>query len=187
MAATELLSGSSPARQPVKIRPAQAADASAIAELGAYVYTKTFGHSVPDHELQAFLEEEYTPLAISKDIQNPNKDIIVAVDAGGKVVGFAYLTRGTSEPCIAHMEGLVELQRIYLHPSVHGTGLASRLRTMIEDMAMKQGFKNIWLGVWEENARAQRVYKKWGYRKVGEHDFLTGKIIQTDDILVKSL
>ncbi|KAK7428123.1 hypothetical protein QQZ08_005362 [Neonectria magnoliae] len=172
---------------PVSIRKVKLADASSIAKLGAHVFTTTFGHSVPPHELQAFLDNEYTTAAIIKDIEDENKDIIVATSPEGDILGFSYLTTGSFEPCVDHIENKVELQRIYVHPSGHGKGVGRLLSSTIDEMAKRKGFKNIWLGVWEENARALKAYGKWGYQPVGHHDFVVGTVVQRDQVLLKSL
>lgn len=169
------------------VRPGRVSDANNIATLGAHVFTVTFAHSVQPHELEAFLEESYTPTAIRRDLNDESKDVIVAVDAQDQVLGFAYLTRGSSEPCVEEVKDKVELQRIYVHPSTQGQGIGRLLASRVEQMAIEQGFKNMWLGVWEENENALRAYEKWGYHKVGDHDFVIGKVVQTDHIMLKSL
>ena len=40
---------------------------------------------------------------------------------------------------------------------------------------------------WEENFKAQKVYERMGFRKVGQHDFKMGNCVQTDWILTKRL
>ncbi|KAH6896540.1 acyl-CoA N-acyltransferase [Thelonectria olida] len=176
-----------PDSQTISIRQAGSSDATEIARLGAKVFTNTFGHSVQPHELQAFLDESYAVSAITKDVHDETKDIIVATDSENTIVGFAYLTRGTTEPCVAQVENKVELQRIYVDMSAHGKGIGRLLSSRIDDMAREQGFKNIWLGVWEENENATRAYEKWGYRQCGTHDFVIGSVVQTDNIMIKSL
>ncbi|KAJ0309514.1 hypothetical protein COL5a_001682 [Colletotrichum fioriniae] len=169
------------------LKPASLDDATAISELATHVFTVTFGHSVEPHELQAFLEESYSLEAITQDLDDPNKDTILAVDPTGDILGFAMLTRGSSEPCISDLDGTIELQRIYMYPKAQGTGAAKLLADRLEYMAREQGFKHIWLGVWEENLRAQKAYGKWGYEECGTHDFAIGSVIQTDNIMVKKL
>lgn len=172
----------------VRVRPAGLPDAAAIAKLGAHVFSVTFGHSVTADELQAYLDKEYTHAAITADLSSPQKDTILAVDeSSGDVLGFALLTRGSSEPCVEALESTVELQRIYVHPDAHGKGVGGRLARRVEEMARSQGFRWMWLGVWEENVVAQRAYEKWGYGKVGEHDFVVGSVVQTDWIMTKEL
>lgn len=176
-----------PTSNPVNIRPATLSDAGPIADLGAHVFTVTFGHSVEPHELDAFLQESYTKEAIASDINNPDKDVIVATNSDDEVQGFAYLTRGSTEPCVENLEKTVELQRIYVDPNSHGAGVGKALEKTIENMAREQGYMNLWLGVWEENNRAKKAYEKWGYKHVGFHDFTIGSVVQTDDIMVKGL
>ena len=182
-----------PRLESVHLREANARDSSGIARLGTYVFALTFGHSIPAHDLQAYLDLSYSIRATTQDIADPHKDMIVAtttsdndgVGADG-IAGFALLTRGTSEPCLAKYDGAVELQRLYIHPDSHGQGIGKML-ARAEDMAKEQGFKAIWLGVWEENFKAQKVYESLGYEKIGEHDFEMGECVQTDFIIVKRL
>ncbi|KAH8884354.1 acyl-CoA N-acyltransferase [Thozetella sp. PMI_491] len=169
------------------VRSASLDDAVSIAELGTRVFTVTFGHSVPPHELQAYLDDSYSVSAITKDLEDETKDTIVATDPGGNLLGFAILARGSTEPCVDHVEDKVELLRIYVNSSQHGKGIGKLLYNSIETMARDQGFKHIWLGVWEENFKAQKVYKAWGYGEVGDHEFVIGSVVQRDLIMMKSL
>lgn len=56
-----------------------------------------------------------------------------------------------------------------------------------QDIARSWGFKTMWLGVWEDNFKAQKVYGKLGFTRIGEHDFKMGDCIQTDWIMIKNL
>lgn len=218
----------------IEIRKATLADAAGIIRIGRDVFTGTFGHSVPEEELQAYLDSAYTEPLIMAELKDVTKDIFVAIhhhhhhhrdrdhhhlgsqytsadstDAaesssnssasndgqgggGGVVVGFAQLTRGSSaaEPCVAslaHAASTVELQRLYVDTAHHGRGIGSRLAVAVEDVARREGFTHMWLGVWEENSAAARVYAKLGYSPIGFHDFVVGSIAQRDDILMKQL
>lgn len=176
-----------------QIRKAAAADSAPLAALGAEVFRATFAHSCTEEQLQAFLDEAYTPEAIARDIADPSKDVLVATDDNsssstqGKLLGFAYLTRGSSEPCVDHLERPVELQRLYIALGAHGRGLGKALSLAADALARGQGFKTIWLGVWEENHKAQAFYSKMGYEHIGEHVFDVGGDLQTDEIWWKAL
>ncbi|XWW93800.1 hypothetical protein V2A60_001737 [Cordyceps javanica] len=198
----------------IEVRKATLAEAADITRIGRVVFADTFGHSVPGSELQAYLDSAYTVPLISAELKDATKDILVAIhhsesqstnsdssnaEPGSKistddgvVVGFAQLTRGTShtEPCVAklpHAASSVELQRLYVDMSHHGKGIGSRLAGAMEDIARREGFTHMWLGVWEENKMAARVYAKLGYAGIGFHDFVVGSIVQRDDILMKQL
>ena len=46
---------------------------------------------------------------------------------------------------------------------------------------------SLWLGVWEDNARAIRFYEKMGFKAVGEHKFMVGKNVRRDLVMEKSV
>ncbi|OJD38569.1 acyl-n-acyltransferase protein [Diplodia corticola] len=174
-------------RRAVQVRKARSDDAAAIAALGAHVFSATFGHSVSPDELQAYLDKDYATASIAADLEDPHKDTLVGVDENDRLVGFALLTRNSVEPCVESLESTVELQRIYVDTAAHGKGVGGLLARAVEKLAREQGFRNMWLGVWEENAVAQKAYEKWGYKKVGTHDFVVGTVVQTDWIMAKAL
>ncbi|POR34384.1 Putative N-acetyltransferase [Tolypocladium paradoxum] len=171
----------------ITLRRATAGDIPSISDLGARVFSLTFGHSVSSQQLQAYLDEAYSIPAVAADVADPLKDTVVATTPAGALVGFAVLTRGSSEPCVAHLERTIELQRIYVDPAYHGNGVGKVLALEVEAVARERGFKNIWLGVWEENFKAQNVYERLGYKAVGHHDFVVGDVAQTDHIMLKAL
>ncbi|KAI4734426.1 acetyltransferase [Aureobasidium sp. EXF-12298] len=169
------------------IRKATPKDAQAVAELGTHVFTVTFGPSMQPTNLQAYLSETYSISATATEIQNPNKDMLLATSTSDTILGFALLTRGLPDPCIADISKQVQLQRIYLHPEAQGRGVGKLLIQRIEGEARKQGFSNLWLAVYEKNDKAFRIYEKLGFRKVGTHDFVTGSEVQTDLVMLKAL
>ncbi|KAG2181364.1 hypothetical protein INT43_008947 [Umbelopsis isabellina] len=171
----------------ITLRAGTIGDALAIAEIGGSVFSATFGHSLTETDLNHYLQKSYSVEAITADMNNPLMDFVVAYNEHDRVVGFAQMTQGTSEPCVADAELPVELQRIYLHQDFHGLGIGKRLIQEIENIARSKGFITMWLGVWEENFKAQKVYQKAGYTKVGDHDFKMGYCIQTDWIMSKIL
>ena len=169
------------------VRAALLSDAESIAKLGGHVFAHTFGHSVTPDDLQAFLTETYTPPAISAELSHQDKTTLVVTDDTGVIKGFATLTRNSTEPCVESLEDKVELQRLYVDLSAHRQGVGSMLMRSMEEIATGEGFRNMWLGVWDENHKAMRAYEKWGYKVVGDHDFTVGDIVQTDLIMTKAL
>lgn len=187
------------------IRKATPEDAEQIARLGAAVFTDTFAQSgCTQEQLQAYLDESYSVEAIRADLCSSSKTTLVAVEqqkqqsssssspsttTATTVLGFTLLNRASSdeEPAITHLEKPVELQRLYVGLDQHGKGIGKALMGEIEVLAREEGWRHMWLGVWEFNFRAQRVYTKLGYEKVGEHVFDVGGDLQTDWILFKEL
>ena len=59
--------------------------------------------------------------------------------------------------------------------------------TKILNMGKEMGYRKAWLGVWENNFRAIKFYRKYGFKKFGQHSFLLGKDLQTDYLLVMNV
>lgn len=169
------------------IRIATTADATSIKHIGSTVFTATFGHSLSKVDLDAYLDDAYSLQSVLDDILNSRKTVCVACDALDSVIGFAFLSEGTIEDCIRAVPAPIELQRLYVDSTAHGKGVGSALLTHVEGLARRKGFRTLWLGVWEHNHRAQAVYKKLGYGKVGVHDFVMGNERQTDEVWTKSI
>ncbi|KAJ6114746.1 hypothetical protein N7486_000524 [Penicillium sp. IBT 16267x] len=170
------------------IRKAQgASDAQAISSVGSQVYSETFGHSLSAEDLKSYLEEAYSPSQIAQELADQSKHFIVVCNKRHGVIGFAQLTEGTTEDCVAKEQKPVELQRLYIKTEYHGLKIGKHLIAESEDLARNLGYKTVWLGVWEENIRAQGVYKRMGYVKVGYHGFKSGECVQRDHVMRKVL
>ena len=203
-----------PTSHDLVIQNAIAADADAIANLGAATFAANFGHSVPAEHLQSYLEEAYSPAAIVKDLADEKNQFFVARTAAGEegkgqVVGFIQIKLATTEPCVPTDVPMCELHRIYVSLEYIGGGtgqllmergiqwarehlLGSKLMGRDGDVGdggveEEKHRAGIWLGVWEENGKAVRFYQRWGFVQVGSHDFVTGNTRQTDWVMVKWL
>lgn len=163
-------------------------DAAGIAHIGAAVFTATFAHSCSEDDMSGFLKENFTPEVILSELSNPAVHFLVAYSpTHGRIVGFSALRTDSAdtEPCVLDVPGRIELQRLYVDNTLHGTGAGRLLMDGAMQMALDMGFKAVWLGVWEENWRAMAFYKKFGFDRVGEHIFELGVEKQTDYIFLK--
>lgn len=61
-----------------------------------------------------------------------------------------------------------------------GKKVGSALMRFALDYARAQNLEWIWLGVWENNHRAQEFYAHWGFERFSEHIFMMGPDPQTD-------
>ncbi|KAG2177376.1 hypothetical protein INT44_007887 [Umbelopsis vinacea] len=171
----------------ITIRDATVDDAESVAAIGREVFTISFGYSVSEEDLQTYLQETYTEALVCEDIKDPLTHLMVACNADDKVLGFVQLIKGSSEPCVEDAENAIKLQRIFVHHESHGLGIGKLLIKMAEKVASSQGYKTLWLGVFEENIKAQKLYEKSGFIHVGEQDFKLGECVQTDIIMSKTL
>ena len=80
-----------------------------------------------------------------------------------------------------------ELSKLYVMPGHHGSGLASDLMDAAVALAVARGSSTIWLGVNQENERANRFYGKHGFEIAGPKRFLVGERYEEDWVRVRAL
>lgn len=163
------------------IRRAAAADAETLSALGARTFSETFAHLYPPEDLQAFLADAYGLERTRADLADPAKaSWLVEVD--GEPIGYAL-----AGPCgLPHSEVTAacgELKRIYFLKARQGGGLGGRLFAEAMGWLLRDGPRNVWIGVWSENFGAQRFYARHGFVKVGEYGFEVGRTVDREFIL----
>lgn len=81
----------------------------------------------------------------------------------------------------------IEVVRLYVSQASLGSGVGAALMQACIDEARRRGYKTLWLGVWEHNARAQAFYRKWNFTEIGTHIFQLGDDPQTDILMQRSV
>ncbi len=167
------------------IRPATAQDAAALSVLARRTFSDAFAADNTAEDLAAFLDATYSVDIQSRELADPTLSYFVA-EQGGALVAFALLRTGTASPFVADPTA-VELQRIYVDRSHHGTGLAQALMSTMIAEATQRGAGSLFLGVFERNTKALRFYAAQGFRTVGAQTFVVGSDPQQDLVLVRDL
>ena len=170
----------------VAIRGATVDDAGALAEFGARTFFETFAKDNTAEDMRLHLESAWAPALQRAEILDPEFDTLLACDAAGRLAGFAQLRAGHTPAGIATVQP-VELLRFYVDQPWQGQGVAGLLMQAVQDQARTRGARELWLGVWERNERAQAFYRKYGFRKVGSQIFVVGTDPQTDHVMLREL
>ena len=167
----------------VSIRRAGAADAAALAQLGADTFVAAFGGLYPAADLRAFLAEHYTAPAFLEYLEADGHALWIA-EAGGRAVGYAQVG-----PCaLPHDEVTAdcgELKRLYVRPDGQNGGVGGKLANVALQWLGAPG-RRLWIGVWSKNLGAQRFYARLGFEKVGEYEFPVGRTRDHEFILSRS-
>lgn len=167
------------------IRPATVRDAAALSALARRTFSDAFAADNAPDDLAAFLDATYTPAIQSRELADGALKYLVAEQAG-VLVAYALLRTGKISPFVNDPTAL-ELQRIYVDQSHHGTGLAQSLMASVLAEAARLGAGALFLGVWERNAKALRFYAAQGFREVGTQTFVVGSDPQQDLVLVREV
>ncbi|MEO0061977.1 MAG: hypothetical protein RLZZ08_537 [Pseudomonadota bacterium] len=157
------------------LRPAVAADATAIAQLGHDSFVAAFGHLYRAEDLNAFLASAYTPEKVSGEIADPAYIHLLAVDGeSGALTGFAKLS---APSCFAeHSDAArpIALHQLYCDPARTGAGIGAALMDQSLAAARSHGHNAVQLSVWAENFGAQKFYARYGFAKIADIDFWVG-------------
>jgi GNAT superfamily N-acetyltransferase len=167
------------------IRPAVLEDAALLADLGARTFRETFEDICSPRDLELFLEDTYGEAKQRAELADPARPAWV-LELNGMPAGFLQLRLGHREPCVTGPRP-AELQRIYVLRSVQASGLGAALMETALDHARCWGADVLWLGVWENNAKALAFYAHHGFREVGDHVFRIGLQVDRDLILALDL
>jgi diamine N-acetyltransferase len=104
----------------------------------------------------------------------------------GSLAGYAHLRAGDVPAPLAGTNA-IEIQRIYVSQEHYGRKVGAALMGHLLDEARRAGHDVIWLGVWQENARAIRFYEQWGFEVCGTDTFQLGDNLQVDWLMRRAL
>lgn len=159
------------------IRTATAADAATLAAIAA----ATFPLACPPHtskeSIQNFIATHLTERSFDGYLADPARQLLIG-ELDGVPSGYTMLVFGepTDPDVVASLTArpTVELSKCYVLEGAHGTGLAGELIAASVEAGRSRGSAGMWLGVNQENAKANRFYEKHGFARVGTKRFLVG-------------
>ena len=169
----------------IEIRRAIAADAKLISVLAAVTFYEAYFEQDDAHDLANYIHESFESGKICAEIADKNAAFFI-IYLNEKAVGYAKMREGSKVDCIKN-ENSIELQRIYIIERVYGKEIGEQLLKYCLETAKTRGFETLWLGVWEENKRAQKFYAKYGFKRVGELMFPYGESVGINFVLEKVL
>lgn len=174
----------------ISVTPAEGADAAELATLAAATFPLACPPTADAQDVAAFIATHLSVQRFADYLADPNRIVLRAGD-GDRIIGYTMLIRGIgSDPDIAravHEHPAVEVSKMYLLLSHHRTGAASALMRAGIDWAKADGAAAMWLGVNENNARAQRFYSKHGFAVAGSRTFRLGAGTEADFVMVRSV
>ena len=130
-----------------------------------------------------FCATKLSPEAFEAYLADPRVSIWCAAD-GDELVGYVMSVCGEPEDPVITSAVLsrptAEISKIYVRQSAHGSGIARQLMDVAVADAKAEGAKSVWLGVNQQNARANSFYERCGFLVVGERSFRVGESLEED-------
>jgi len=174
----------------VQVRHAQAADVPELADVAAATFPLACPPSSAPDDIAAFIAGNLSADRFDAYLRDPERAVFVARDEA-RILGYTMLIRGVADDADVQRavpeRPAVELSKCYVLPDVHGGKVAATLMDASVGFARDLGARCVWLGVNQENQRAQRFYRKHGFEISGTKTFPLGARIESDYVLVRSL
>ncbi|MGI5217429.1 GNAT family N-acetyltransferase [Nocardia sp. CA-290969] len=161
-------------------------DAEALSDVAAATFPLACPPGTEPDDIDVFLAEVLSGERFGEYLSDPARTVLKAVDEG-EIVGYALLHGGApADPAVAAavaLDPVIEISKMYVLPGHHGTGVSSALMTAALQRARGAGYAGVWLGVNQQNLRAQRFYAKYGFERVGTKTFTVGRQLHHDYVL----
>lgn len=157
-----------------------------MSSLSAATFSETFAHNNRKEDMDKYIADNMHEERLLAELQDARNVFLLAWH-DGSIAGYAKIRTGQTPPEMSDEPDAVELERIYALKAYQGKKVGATLLQYTIDFAIQQGYRTLWLGVWERNTRAIDFYKQWGFGFCGSHPFLLGNDLQTDLLMKKSL
>ena len=169
----------------ITVRIATKKDAEFIADMSRRTFYETFALENTKEDMDKFMNEQFTREALIKEVGAKDNIFLLAFDEE-QPVGYARIRENNNPPSLGTTNA-IEIARIYAATNTIGKGIGKALMQKCIEIAKTGNREIVWLGVWEKNKRAIEFYKKWGFEKFADHDFILGNDVQKDWLMKKTL
>lgn len=153
-------------------------DVDQLQKIGKQTFIETFSEGNTPENMTKYLEEGFSIEKLNGELLDENSLFYFAI-LNNNVLGYLKLNFGKSQTELKDDKSL-EIERIYVLKEFHGKSVGQILYQKAIEIAEKQNYRYVWLGVWEENVRAINFYKKNGFVAFDKHIFKLGDDAQTD-------
>lgn len=169
----------------IEIKPVTVHDVHLLQKISIQTFDLAFADFNTKENLATYYQLAFSIPALIKQIENPNSTFnMVYVD--NQLAAYTKVNIGESQTEIKAPDGL-EVERLYIYPNYQNFGLGEFLLNQIKERALSLNKKYMWLGVWENNHRAIKFYRNFGFEKFDSHIYVMGDDPQNDWMMKLSL
>lgn len=165
--------------QPCSIREVKDSEQELLRQMAVQTFVDAFGQVNSTDNMALYLQEKFAPYAFAADFHAMGSEYYFIEYPAP--VGYLKLNRGTSQT--EPVDDGLEVERIYVMKGHQNKGLGRKMLDFAFKRARELGLRRTWLGVWEQNTAAIRLYERMGFTVFGKHKFLLGKDQQVDILM----
>lgn len=163
---------------------AERADSKLLSTLFKTVYIETYGIEGITHEFSDFIEHQFSPDKIERDMASNDCHLWVARFKNNPV---GILQAEYKKDCPIGNFTSPEINKLYILRNFSGLGIGQNLMKRAEKQIRSNGYNKVWLWVLESNKRAIDFYRLQGYRGIGTSDFQMAVNRYTNVVMLKDL
>jgi diamine N-acetyltransferase len=171
--------------QTPSIKKIELSEIQQLQKIGRKTFYETFSGDNSEENMKVYLDAKFAIDKLTAELTNPDSSFYF-VHIDNEILGYLKVNFAEAQTELKDKEGL-EIERIYVLQEFHGLKVGQLLYNKAVQIAKDSDLKYIWLGVWEENLRAQNFYKKNGFTVFDEHIFVLGDQKQTDLLMKLTL
>ena len=153
-----------------------------LVTLARDTFIAAFGSYNTESDMNQYLDERVTAAYMSKELDTDGSFFYFA-KMNGTLIGYLKLNIDLAQNEPLGSKSL-EIERIYIESDYQGRGIGQQLLNFAFAKAKAWNKSTVWLGVWDQNSGAIKLYERNGFQPFGSHDFQLGNDLQTD-ILMK--
>lgn len=174
----------------MSISRALPADAHRVSELAIATFPLACPPGTTQENIDQFCATKLSPKSFEAYLTDPRIQIWFA-SYEDELVGYVMSVSGEpDDPVIAEAistRPTVEISKIYVRANAHGSGIAQQLMSVAVENARAEGAQSVWLGVNQQNERANTFYERNGFLVVGARRFQVGESLEEDFVREKVL
>lgn len=177
----------------VQVTAAAEADLAELADVAARTFPLACPAAAHPDDIAAFISANLSDARFAEYIADPTRAVLIARDdtSGPRILGYAITIDGVPDDADVQaavtLRPSVELSKMYVLPERHGGAVSAALMRAALERAAAAGAASVWLGVNQQNERAQRFYGKHGFAVAGTKTFRLGAGIEHDYVMTRAL
>jgi GNAT superfamily N-acetyltransferase len=142
--------------EPVRIRPLESRDIDVLIELARAIWHAHYPGIITRAQIEYMLDQRYRPELV--------RDELARDDVWWELATLRDDPVGFSSCLLTGEPGEMKLDKLYVDPKRHGTGIGTKLMQSVRERARRLGCFRLVLAVNKRNSGAIAAYRQWGFR-----------------------
>jgi GNAT superfamily N-acetyltransferase len=165
-------------------RFARFSDASALRAISEETFRAAYAEFNTEEDMDSYCSEHFSSGNLQREISDPGLKFLLAVE-DGEILGYAKLNLLPGKKPGA--ENPLEIARLYTRVDLIGKGIGKMLVNEAVHFARENNFDSVCVDAWQKNTKAVKFYEREKFVITGTTQFVLGKDVQDDFVMVRSL